>query len=641
MSDLSVSSLSIDELLRKLRAREWLVPQFQRDFVWATSNVIDLIHSILCARPVGMATIWEQPDNTGLQLEPLSLPDRTPTGEPSCTQFSNTATNPKKFFAVLDGLQRCTAIAMAFGGFRSKHGGFKLSGRYFLNVAEKDPLEQIIFIKESDVCSKNFDNDATCIAQGLFPLSSNTPEESMLAQWLRYIQSIRNPAFYPNGSLPGDKELDRRDSILKHAFEGINRTRLAIYVVPETYTLADICEIFETLNTTGTKVSTVDLIHSWIYAETAKEPEGSKLLRDWIDDFGQKDGAIGWSAANDRPELVVQIATACYIALENKPAPRMLGRAKPTDISTVKAGDLLATPTRHWKAFFSHDTQIATFLGDFQRCVAGGLFPWTACPYPVTAAIYVALRYHASLDDPDTHPWGQDDLNALFRAFFWRNALTNRYDQGFLTQLGTDLKEIKSWLVSRAKFPSSSQWAKVVDDKLTALIDRPIPDPSELIEYLSDGRPGGATQKALLLPMIARAQNDLLDEKLHIGFPDDIGGVELHHIYPKSWCNNNRTGILAEILNPQQAGRDWVNSIANLMPLSRQSNNIWKAKIPDQVLEEKGITYQYSAAILRNAFIDETCFNYLKAGSSHIKEFWQRRSSLIATDLIRKTAVIL
>ena len=174
MSDLSVTSLSIEELLRKLRGREWLIPQFQREFVWTIGDVIDLVHSILCARPIGMATIWAQQDDSTLELGPLSILDKNPhNNEEIRRKFCDSEDNPRKVYAVLDGLQRCTAIAMAFGGFRSSHGDYRTSGRYYLNVAAPDPLEQIVYVKESEVRSKHLDNDATCISMGYFPLSSN------------------------------------------------------------------------------------------------------------------------------------------------------------------------------------------------------------------------------------------------------------------------------------------------------------------------------------------------------------------------------------------------------------------------------------------------------------------------------------
>jgi hypothetical protein len=640
MSDLAVTSLSIEELLRKLKGREWLIPQFQREFVWSIGDVIELVHSILCARPIGMATIWEQQDDTTLELGPLSLLDKnSQNNEEERRKFCDSDANPRKVYAVLDGLQRCTAIALVFGGYRTSHSDYRTSGRYYLNVAASDPLEQIVYVKEGDVRSKHLDNDATCISMGYFPLSSNAIGEPFLSQWLRYIQAIRDPSYYRDGQLPGLDELERRNNVLKKAFEGINRTRLAVYIVPDTYSLADICDIFEKLNTTGTKVSTVDLIHSWLYAETAKETTGPIRLREWIDDFGQKDGAIGWSDSNDRPELAVQLSTACHVALEEKTPPRKVGRGLTTPISSVKAGDLLSTPTAHWKLIMANDTVLAEYLRDFQRIVASGLFPWKWCPYPVSSAIYVAIRAHSYFDDPATHPWSLDDLNALFKAFFWRNALTNRYDQGFLTQLGVDIKELKRILRTRSSFQTAGQWAVSAAADLQQLVGRPLPTREDLLQYLTDGRPGGAMQKALNLPMLASADKDLLDDTITLKYPESDISIQLHHIYPRDWCRNNKVGALANLLDPRQAGRDWVESASNMMPLSRQSNNAWKAKIPGQILVERHITYAPLANILKRVYIDQDCFDHLLRGPEGMKLFWERRAGIMADDFLARMTI--
>lgn len=106
------------------------------------------------------------------------------------------------------------------------------------------------------------------VAAGLFPLEVENPD-SIFQQWMHYIQCIRDKSFYNDNILPNEAELERRNRILQEAFDGIIKTKIALYVVPPTYDLAEICDIFETLNTTGTKVSTVDLIHSNIYSDTA------------------------------------------------------------------------------------------------------------------------------------------------------------------------------------------------------------------------------------------------------------------------------------------------------------------------------------------------------------------------------------
>ena len=64
MADLNVTSYTIAELIDCLKKKEWQIPQFQREFVWTNGDVIELIDSILSARPIGMATIWEQPQES-------------------------------------------------------------------------------------------------------------------------------------------------------------------------------------------------------------------------------------------------------------------------------------------------------------------------------------------------------------------------------------------------------------------------------------------------------------------------------------------------------------------------------------------------------------------------------------------------
>jgi hypothetical protein len=42
-------------------------------------------------------------------------------------------------------------------------------------------------LKDAEIKKRNMDNDAACIAQGLFPLASSIEGEEILAQWMRYL----------------------------------------------------------------------------------------------------------------------------------------------------------------------------------------------------------------------------------------------------------------------------------------------------------------------------------------------------------------------------------------------------------------------------------------------------------------------
>ena len=622
--DLEVTSVNVSTLLERLRTREWVIPAFQRGFVWSIGEVSDLVYSILERRPIGMATLWQQPDGSTLDLDPVSIPDRVAPAElpvaesPSLTKF-----------AVLDGRQRCTAIAMAFGGLRPTDGRMKFCGRFFLNLAAHDDARRIEYVKEADALNRGLTSDATAIGQGLFPLSSSNPEEALSDQWFRYAQAIHNPANYPNSQLPDEQELHHRNDVLRRSSEGLMATKLAVNIVPPSYSLADVCSIFEVLNTSGTKVSTVDLIHSWLYADTSDD-ESPVLLRDWIDRLGDQRGAVGWSSSTDRPELIAQMSTAAYVSLDSRPDPRAFGRNQRSGVTSVKSADLLATPTAHWKSVIAREDQFAEYLGDFQQCVARGAFGWQACPYPVTAAIYVGLRWHHRFDVDSARPWGIRDLDALFRGFFWRNALSSRYDQGFLTQLGTDITELKRILNNRHSFADFEEWASEANRSLDAFMDKPLPDEDELRDLYS-GRQTGALQKALLLPIVSGAKYDLLTPDTDISFPAHTD-IQLHHIYPKAWCRDNRTGELSQWLyHPKDSVKDWVNAPANLMPLTRDSNVTWRSANPGAIIHQENLSYDSHGNLFAGVFIDERAFEHLSNGAGGIPHFWKARADTLAS----------
>ncbi len=630
--DLEVTSVNVSALLEKLRNREWVIPAFQRGFVWSIGDISDLVYSILERRPIGMATLWQQPDGSTLQLEPISIPDRDRPAElPKPESVSATR------YAVLDGRQRCTAIAMAFGGLRPIDGRMKYCGRFFLNLAAKDDARRIEYVKESDAVNRGITSDAGAIGQGLFPLSSSNPKETLSDQWFRYAQAIQDRNNYPDSELPDAEELRRRNDILRRSSEGLMSTKLAVNIVPSSYSLVDVCGIFEVLNTSGTKVSTVDLIHSWLYADTSGD-ESPLLLRDWMDKLGDQHGAVGWSSSTDRPELIAQMTTATYVSLESKPEPRTVGRTQRSSVASVKSGDLLATPTSHWKNVIAREDQFADYLGDFQQCVADGAFGWQACPYPVTASIYVGLRWHHRFDVNANRTWGVRDLDALFRGFFWRNALSSRYDQGFLTQLGADIVQLKRILNCRSLLRSFEEWASEANRDLDAFMDKPLPDSNELRDLFS-GRQTGALQKALLLPILAGAKKDLLMPEVNISFPARTD-IQLHHIYPKAWCRDNCTDDLSEWLDhPRVAIKDWVGAAANLMPLTRESNLEWRTANPGTILHQRNLRYDSHGELFANVFISEQAYAHLSEGAGGIPKFWNARADTLASHLEKQLDV--
>nr|WP_249135440.1 DUF262 domain-containing protein [Bradyrhizobium sp. AUGA SZCCT0222] len=635
VANLQVEDTNVPNVITKLKTSEWLSPLFQRDFVWSNANVVSLVNSIIDARPIGMITLWEQEGGSSLPLEPISIQDHGQGGKSETRYFSDPNIRPGRYYAILDGRQRSTALALAFGGLRAQSGLFKNAGRYYLDVTATDDTERVKYFTEKDVLKRQLNTLKVAVSNGLFPLEVEDPE-AIFDQWMGYLQFIRDPAYYAGGDLPEAAELDRRNRILQSAFNGIIRTKIALYIVPRTYNLAEICDIFETLNTTGTKVSTVDLIHSNMYSDTVEDPKGPILIRDRIDELGELDGAVGWASSRERPELIAQFVAAIHVALNSKPDPRPIGGSKEYRISSVKSQDLLALPAAQWRSVFDQNAKLAGYIGAFQLAVAGGSFTMAQCPYPAAASIYVALRWFLEFDKSTHVEWTPKHLDAIFRAFFWRNALNTRYDQGFLTQIGTDIRELKSFLGTIKRKDNFDSWRATANAWLDDHVAKPVSSEA-IYDLVTDGEEAGALRRSAFLLLYARASRDPVDGMTAIQLGS--GQMQLHHIYPKDWCANNVHGKAAEYIDKSIAKRDFVNSAANLIPMARSSNLSWRKKAPAQFIEEEELSYDSRADLWNTYFVTREMFDVLNSSDVDPGRFWEMRGRSIAEEIARRMMV--
>lgn len=293
----------------------------------------------------------------------------------------------------------------------------------------------------------------------------------------------------------------------------------------------------------------------------------------------------------------------------------------------MKSGDLLATPTQHWKDVIGKTDQFASYIKDFQICVSGNRFAMNDCPYPISAGIYVGLRWTNAADVRD---WSLDSLNALYRAFFWRNALRSRYDQGFLTKMSTDMKLLASLLDKQASYPTYGAWAA---HSATALDEEVgiAPSEDEIYQRVIDTRPAGALGKALMLPLLTQTENDILDPSKSISFGKSPERVDLHHLFPTAWLKDNISSAILEEWYSNSSGS--VDCVANLTPMIQSSNIKWRAKVPGKALADADVTPNHHGKTLRAHFISSEVYDNLISPHSALPVFWQSRARLIATEL--------
>jgi hypothetical protein len=643
VADLDVGAVTVPELLERLYGRYFLVPSFQREFKWSSQDVIALADSVLRGRPIGMMTLWEQPADTEEELKPIGLED---AGGPRffCDQGDQPGITR---YAILDGRQRCTALAMVFGGLRQTHNSRRWAGAHFLDLEAGDDDKWVCFKKWKEVEQNQLNIPVVAVSKGLLPLELLRENGKWLPlQWANFREVISSDDTYKGTTRPTDASLERRKKRLDQALAGIMDVKLATYTIGTHFDIGEICEIFETLNTSGMKVGTVDLIHAKLLARSGKaladtgdnETEPFQL-RPWIDDLGEMDGAVGWASSETKPEWVAQMVTAAYLGLNSRAAPEpVLGGP----ISSIKAKDLIRTPLSHWLGVEKRSDVLAQTLDKFQRYVANGRFPGARCPYPIVASVFVGIQWSKSIEDlPEDACWDEPELRSLFRAYFWRNALTGRYDQGVVTQAAADIPYIRETLRLRGEL-DFSDWMLEANNRLSALmIKTPLPSHNDVRDWLLNSDTSGAKRDALRLLLWTGVKADLLDGK-DLSYPGN-SDVDLHHLYPKDWIRNNKLVPLREYIDDMASkGLRVRDCTANLMPLSRASNLKWSKASPGQLLPMMNITFTSREDILREAFVDEECFRHLEQGTAEsFRKFVEHRAELMASELMRRTEVVM
>jgi len=485
---LKVSSSSIVEVLDQLWCGHWQIPGFQREFIWSQTQAFDLLRSIFKKRPIGLITLWNQPQsNPHCESEPVKLKElfyRSDTPDPAVLQL------------VLDGRQRLTTLAIAFGGLRAPDDRHLFSGRWFVDINKYPQKEDfIVYKKKRELEAEGLGAKSVCLQKSLVPLDQYKD--------LSFFQSnINNPDIYEEGQFPSAIDREARSNSLRDMYETFMKFQIPYAELPDAFSLAEVCDIFDVLNTTGTKVSTFDLIHNLCFASSRGEFDLRTLFEGY-----QGYPSFGLLCEVNRPEYFCQAVTACFLTSED-PA----GKDSKT-VQTIKGGDLVNTPYPFYEKFSQHIEKVDTYTSDLFESVLSGQFRAREIPYPVSVLHYVALRWKAEGLSPSGR-FTTEQLGKVIRAYFWRNALTQRYDQGFLSLFATDLRDLDALLSKNANIRSAKQWTLQTNSGLNELFKGNFVSASEeRIQEMLTSEVRGAVRLALYLFVNSRARIDIVDGK--------------------------------------------------------------------------------------------------------------------------------
>jgi hypothetical protein len=276
--DIGTEDLKIDEVVKLLREDKYLIPTFQREFVWQPANILKLWDSMFRFYPIGSILYWETDSylHTHRQIGGFVFPH----DEDTVKKF-------KEWKYVLDGQQRCTSLLVCMLGGKGR-------------VEDNEKFDYTLYF------------DAT---NAEFFFADQLDKRSKSAVDKAFLVRVRDVptwgfTFYKNVSAVEGFTPDVEHN-LQQLQRMFNDYRLSIIRIRGVET-NEVCEIFERINQEGKRLHPVDIIVARTYRNPDEETNYSGFyLRDHLVDLKTPlvDSGSRWQDIDDL--LIIQMVAMC------------------------------------------------------------------------------------------------------------------------------------------------------------------------------------------------------------------------------------------------------------------------------------------------------------------------------------------
>ena len=281
MSNIHNIDISLQDIVKKISKDVYLIPKFQRDFVWTSKDIIDLGDSIIRGYPISSLLIM--PENGNLKIGYHGL-----LKDESSLNIVNSEEDSETKYYVLDGQQRMTSISKLFLSL-------DIRNEYYYDLLsilmERFPEDKIENDSGLNSSKAKINQEALCRSFNRGQDKSDKPTRdnnrfisgksiienkfgSVVSKFLRNLKDIDEDKF--------DKYMDYLNGILG-AVSG--------YSVPATVISGDselgvVIRVFEKVNSTGKKLTLFDLINAKSFQVQLEVYKGglSTFLNNKIDD---------------------------------------------------------------------------------------------------------------------------------------------------------------------------------------------------------------------------------------------------------------------------------------------------------------------------------------------------------------------
>ena len=268
---MNTNFITIDELVKKIKGGDLLIPEMQRGYVWTASQVRNLLDSLYRGYPTGSILVWETP----AQVE---------TRKAAISQAANPFAATRRL--LLDGQQRLTSLAAVITGEPIEVRDRKKPIEILFNLNHPERLTAVMVEAEgqSDDEQQEPEVGERNLTERLNDLTFVVASKSLLnkAEWVR-VADIFNPD-------KGDFDLvegvcdDPRSPDYKKYTQRLQRVRnirnyqYMMSVLEPSLEYDEVAEVFVRVNSQGTKLRGSDLALAQI---TSRWPGSLRQLEEF------------------------------------------------------------------------------------------------------------------------------------------------------------------------------------------------------------------------------------------------------------------------------------------------------------------------------------------------------------------------
>lgn len=583
----SSKNISLSEYLEDVDKGNIMIPEFQRDFVWTKAKMLKLASSLLKGYPIGSFLLMQdtgeyasRPVEGLFHEDSSSLIDETP-----CQNENNIqSTNPNGLL-ILDGQQRTTSAYQIFYG-KGKYK-FYFNYKQFVEDTKDADNNSITSIIEDIIedwlvalpLEKAINSPDEQRTKGYFPLDIilNRNNNQDYSQWLD-IYSTSN-ALGVNYQLDIDKhaKLSKCKSFfIRKLIESVTSYQASEIIIDKNTSTNIVCTIFETINSTGQKLTIFDLLNAKCF------PSGFKLRSELENAF--ENNEIFCDYDTDKNSLI-GISLIKTIGLLSKKS------CKKSDLLALKPYDI----QHYWNVAVNYTSLALTYIKNNYGILGLKYFPYKDI-LPVISTVVNDVKF---LDN-------NDNCKTKLNKWYWHCVFTGYFDNATESKSNKAIKDLLGTEKDKGWFDDDILVPEVVKNNQLLNFDN--------LNNLSSNQ--SAQYKAILNLITLNDIQDFSTSRTKIITLKD-SQLNDHHIFPKKFLTlYNIKGNKA-------------NTILNRTLISEESNLKIKDKSPSAYLRDKKIIGNEfsSQELLRHCIHKDIIFNTFTEQS--FEDFKAKRKQLI------------